>query len=122
MLISIYAYHVMNALLLDTKLSPATKRLICRCCVKGCGFVKSFDVPTVERHRNGRAFREVCTGTFMTIANEERCPNHPRHLLNVKIVAGKFSASRVCDARCTGAIGHNCDCQCGGANHGADYL
>ncbi len=24
-----------------------------------------------------------------------------------------------CDARCTGARGHNCECSCGGANHGA---
>lgn len=23
-----------------------------------------------------------------------------------------------CDARCTGARGHNCECSCGGANHG----
>ena len=25
-----------------------------------------------------------------------------------------------CDARCTGARGHNCECSCGGANHGMD--
>lgn len=24
-----------------------------------------------------------------------------------------------CDGRCTGALGPNCDCQCGGANHGS---
>lgn len=23
-----------------------------------------------------------------------------------------------CDTRCTGARGHNCECSCGGANHG----
>lgn len=27
-----------------------------------------------------------------------------------------------CDARCTGALGPNCDCQCGGANHGSQAL
>jgi hypothetical protein len=26
-----------------------------------------------------------------------------------------------CDARCTGATGHNCECQCSGRNHGSDY-
>lgn len=31
-------------------------------------------------------------------------------------------SNKKCDARCTGATGHNCECQCGGKNHGADYL
>lgn len=26
-----------------------------------------------------------------------------------------------CDARCTNAKGHNCECSCGGKNHGAGY-
>ena len=26
-----------------------------------------------------------------------------------------------CDARCTGAKGHNCECQCGGKNHGSAH-
>ncbi len=26
-----------------------------------------------------------------------------------------------CDARCTGARGHNCECSCGGENHGKDW-
>jgi hypothetical protein len=26
-----------------------------------------------------------------------------------------------CDARCTGARGHSCDCSCGGKNHGAGW-
>jgi hypothetical protein len=27
-----------------------------------------------------------------------------------------------CDGRCTGAVGPNCDCSCGGANHGSHRL
>lgn len=27
-----------------------------------------------------------------------------------------------CDGRCMGAKGPNCDCQCGGANHGANSI
>lgn len=27
-----------------------------------------------------------------------------------------------CDARCTGARGHDCECSCNGANHGRDHL
>lgn len=26
-----------------------------------------------------------------------------------------------CDKRCTGARGHNCECSCGGVNHGSDW-
>ena len=26
-----------------------------------------------------------------------------------------------CDARCTGARGHTCECSCGGAHHGQDW-
>lgn len=26
-----------------------------------------------------------------------------------------------CDARCTSATGHKCECSCGGRNHGADH-
>jgi len=34
-------------------------------------------------------------------------------------VKGHYSPTVKCDARCTGARGHNCECQCGGKNHGA---
>lgn len=31
-------------------------------------------------------------------------------------------SDRVCDARCTGAVGPDCSCQCGGANHSRDLV
>jgi hypothetical protein len=37
-------------------------------------------------------------------------------------VSGRYSDARKCDARCTGATGPDCECQCGGHNHGADNL
>lgn len=36
-------------------------------------------------------------------------------------IRGRYSEARECDARCMGAIGPSCDCQCGGANHGGKY-
>ena len=36
-------------------------------------------------------------------------------------VRGRYSESRKCDVRCTGAKGHDCECQCGGVNHGRDH-
>lgn len=32
-----------------------------------------------------------------------------------------FVTDHVCDARCTSAKGPNCECSCGGKNHGRDY-
>jgi len=36
-------------------------------------------------------------------------------------VAGKHRPDHPCDARCTSARGPNCECSCGGMNHGADW-
>lgn len=42
---------------------------------------------------------------------------------NVKLlpVQGKFVAEKKCDGRCMGATGPNCDCSCGGKNHGCAH-
>lgn len=37
-------------------------------------------------------------------------------------VTGTYSPDRECDSRCTGARGPDCECQCGGANHGRGRL
>lgn len=36
-------------------------------------------------------------------------------------VLGKLNPEKVCDGRCMGATGPNCECQCGGANHGCNH-
>jgi hypothetical protein len=48
------------------------------------------------------------------------CPNH-REALRFK--RGQFShnPSKRCDARCSTATGHTCDCSCGGRNHGGEW-
>jgi hypothetical protein len=37
-----------------------------------------------------------------------------------RLVKGTLDESHPCDPRCTGAVGSECVCACGGANHGAD--
>ena len=54
-------------------------------------------VPTI----GGRPVRECC-GREVTL----------------RAVVGKFSVGHKCDARCETSKGHNCECACGGANHG----
>lgn len=36
-------------------------------------------------------------------------------------VKGRFNEEIKCNARCTGATGHQCECSCGGKNHGAAH-
>ena len=50
----------------------------------------------------------------------DACPSCGKRI-RLQPVKGTFSESRKCDARCTGATGPNCECQCGGANHGAAH-
>ncbi len=33
-------------------------------------------------------------------------------------IYGRFVSEIICDGRCMGAVGHSCDCSCGGMNHG----
>lgn len=37
------------------------------------------------------------------------------------IIYGTYNSEVECDARCTGAHGHNCECSCGGKNHGMKW-
>lgn len=36
-------------------------------------------------------------------------------------VRGSCNTKIKCDARCMGATGHDCECACGGRNHGASH-
>ncbi len=48
------------------------------------------------------------------------CPQCGR-LMNQGELKGRVVPEVPCDSRCTGARGHNCDCSCGGANHGSSW-
>lgn len=49
------------------------------------------------------------------------CRGCGRRLRSFDPVAGTYSESRKCDARCTSAMGPRCECQCQGKNHGAGW-
>ena len=48
------------------------------------------------------------------------CQKHAKRLVWQK-VNGKFSRAHVCDVRCMTATGPDCECSCGGANHGRGF-
>ncbi len=43
------------------------------------------------------------------------------HTLVCKRVNGVYRPEIPCSAKCVGATGHNCECACGGKNHGAGH-
>lgn len=52
---------------------------------------------------------------------EHKCPECGYQIVKSDVITGKKNDSVPCDRRCTGATGHNCECSCGGKNHGLDH-
>ena len=48
------------------------------------------------------------------------CP-HCSASMTVQAVSGTYSAAHECGARCLASTGPNCECSCGGANHGKSH-
>lgn len=48
------------------------------------------------------------------------CPQCGRAMSYAEL-KGVYSAVHKCDSRCMGARGPNCECSCGGANHGRSW-
>ncbi len=81
-----------------------TGAMIGRCMVKGCAHI-------IKKPAN-----------IYIDWNGDRCEKHPRWPLDWRGVKGTVNPDHKCDSRCTNAKGHNCDCSCGGENHGSAYL
>ncbi len=60
-------------------------------------------------------------GRFVRASQDIECPSCSAPRWNAKKVNGTVS-NHVCDVRCTDAKGHNCECSCGGANHGKAHI
>lgn len=116
--------------LFDTKFSaPATtRRFLLRCNAKGCKTVRAFDCPLRnEQHWTRGYIGTPGSATSYTVQvpmthyiPDLHCITH-RRPLGARAIKGSVTDCP-CDGRCTSAKGPNCDCSCGGANHGADYL
>lgn len=107
-------------------MTSTLRLMIGRCSARGCRYARRIAVEAtgeqtdrfgntrlIVTHRDrARAMEDAGPGFFS-------CPEHGRSL-NYRPVVGTVSETP-CDARCTGARGTSCDCQCGGANHGQDH-
>lgn len=106
-----------------------------RCPVKGCKTVMHVDVPMIRErwtetrhdHARGQAWEvpqsrdypERGRG-FSLYGLAIHCAAHKRQI-SFSPINGRYVEGHVCDARCMNAIGHSCDCSCGGANHGRGH-
>lgn len=113
---------------------PLTKDAhhIGRCPVRGCGTTLRLTVPMLGRKRkksfgHGMYHHEAVVtewspapGSSIPFYLGICCAKH-KWELRWNVVNGTFSQDHKCDARCVNAKGHNCECSCGGANHGKGY-
>lgn len=98
--------------------TPTESRpVMARCTRKGCQFVRRADVTGMVGETSDR-YGNVRRTWTMSLAGLPECPDHGP--VEVHEVRGTVTETE-CDARCTSAKGHVCECACGGANHGTDH-
>lgn len=62
-------------------------------------------------------------GKYITFMTDNFCPTCKRmEWTESTCVHGTYIADKPCNGRCLNATGGNCDCQCGGENHGRNHL
>jgi len=108
--------------------TKTVKRFLFRCNRKGCkGIIardivihiveeRYYDPATNQSHRF--APRKTYDGN--QTVQHEHCPECGRETYGTPVKG--YKTDHVCDARCTSAKGQDCECSCGGQNHGQAYL
>jgi hypothetical protein len=93
----------------------------------GRTFITGYSRPAREGELADRSGLRFLNDTYAVINRETvylpgdcTCPTCG-HSRKAAQVIGHYSPDHMCDSRCVNATGPNCDCQCGGANHGAAW-
>lgn len=81
----------------------------------GTGYLMKYEAARLDLNRVDENGREISLGY------DHECPKCKAHKTTSNAVVGTQTETK-CDARCTSAKGHNCECSCGGKNHGIDHL
>lgn len=96
-----------------------------KCPVKGCRTLAKVNIPgvgkTITKGYRHQYQAKVISAAFHPWQLFLHCVEHRRDL-NFKRIEGTYNPQKSCDARCMNATGPNCECSCGGANHGGKYL
>lgn len=94
----------------------------CFYCAKKYSIAAS--VSWTERHDVILTADSGRTLTPIILNSDERAHfqcDHCRAWVLGRRVSGKVVPDKTCDKRCQRATGHDCECACGGANHGAAH-
>ncbi len=99
----------------------STGRLTCKC--RLCG--KRWTALKENRESSYARHGETCE-RYRAVLKRWRGAGDARwnlanSYLECREIIGTFKAGVKCDARCQGAIGHDCECSCGGVNHGIGF-
>lgn len=112
---------------------PKTVHLMHRCkkCKKAVRTSAHLESMSVDNEhpewylRKVRHYRKINHGEYWIEASNAFFPPAPCPGCGValpgKAIEGYLNPKCPCDRRCTGATGHNCECSCGGENHGMDH-
>lgn len=113
------------------KITEKTVRKIYRCTNKACKYTWAYDytarTTTLEGDSVTGYWRESKTKLYRNEVEESRlqdniCPECGKSGNGGDKVQGGISSHEKCGPKCWSAKGHICECECKGANHGANHL
>lgn len=78
-------------------------------------WTKAFNGDCVLTHPQRGILRNTCINSYDSAWMTCDCGKS----VLMRTVRGKYAADIKCDGRCMSATGFNCECSCGGKNHGA---
>src|SRR5712691_11736277 len=103
-----------------------TGRVMFKCPRCKARWARDYEVITVSYNRRDYWGKPIAsTRLEMPASNKEvngNCPHCNYGGIITTYVTGTNNPEHKCDARCTNAKGYDCECSCGGKNHGAAYL
>lgn len=82
------------------------------------GSAQAMTTPTREARNSAHPFESARLATLTT--HGLVCESHDR-FLTVTVIKGVVNVDKSCDGRCMNATGPNCECSCGGENHGGAF-
>lgn len=121
----------------DVAVEIAKTRIIYRCSYKKCKHTWAYEYRKVFRQMEQKItprnsfpiripakfdFYRYVEGSLRCWDEDRTCPKCGLGFGNANIVVGVLNPEHKCDARCMSAKGGDCECGCGGRNHGIAHL
>jgi len=98
---------------------PRTIRMNGKC--RRCGAKRSVLVDVTWTARGDVVLPYLLRSTCLNADESAWAPCSCGKSVLLRKVQGKYVADKGCDGRCMSATGFQCECSCGGKNHGAQH-